>query len=118
MSAWPDEPDHFAEWLDRHAVETFDGFAPRLAFGRYLGDVLAAAEVRVESNEVVDLVPGRPARVSLDDGRVLAADVVVLATGRPAGTMPEPLCGRWPPCSATQTGPSSRMRGHRARSGG
>jgi uncharacterized NAD(P)/FAD-binding protein YdhS len=91
MSAWPDEPDHFAGWLERHGVETFDGFAPRLAYGRYLGDLLAEADVRLECNEVVDLVPGVPTRVALDDGRVLAADVVALATGRPPGTLPEPL---------------------------
>ena len=36
-------------------------------------------------------MPGTPARISLADGRVLAADVVALATGRPPGTMPEPL---------------------------
>ena len=64
---------------------------PRAAYGRYLGDVLAGADVRLEHGEVVWLAPGRPARVGLADGRVLAADGVALATGRPPGTMPESL---------------------------
>ena len=37
------------------------------------------------------LTLGAPLRLSLSDGRVLAADVVALATGRPPGTMPEQL---------------------------
>jgi uncharacterized NAD(P)/FAD-binding protein YdhS len=91
MSAWPDDPNHFCRWLDEHAVATFDGFAPRVAYGRYLGEILAAADVRLECAEVVWLMPGQPARVGLDDGRVLAADAVALAPGRPPGTMPESL---------------------------
>jgi uncharacterized NAD(P)/FAD-binding protein YdhS len=91
MSAWPERPDDLCRWLDEHGVAVFDGFAPRIAYGRYLGDVLACADVRLEHGEVVWLAPGRPARVGLADGRVLAADGVALATGRPPGTMPESL---------------------------
>jgi uncharacterized NAD(P)/FAD-binding protein YdhS len=91
MSAWPDDPEDLCRWLDRHAVATFEGFAPRVAFGRYLGDVLAAADVWLEPAEVVGLVSGTPHRVALADGRVLAADAVALATGRPPGTMPDAL---------------------------
>jgi uncharacterized NAD(P)/FAD-binding protein YdhS len=91
MSAWPDRPDDLCRWLERHGVADFDGFAPRVAYGRYLGDVLAGADVRLEHGEVVWLAPGAPSRVGLADGRVLAADGVALATGRPPGTMPESL---------------------------
>ena len=91
MSAFPDDPDHFTTWLDEHAVATFDGFAPRSAYGRYLLDVLRDAEVRLETAEVVRLEPGPPSRLTLSDGRVLAADAVALATGRPPGTIPESL---------------------------
>jgi uncharacterized NAD(P)/FAD-binding protein YdhS len=91
MSAWPDDPDDLVRWLEAHAVPTFDGFAPRQAYGRYLGDILAAADVRLERATVIALQPGRPARLTLDDGRVLAADAVALATGRPPGGLPESL---------------------------
>jgi uncharacterized NAD(P)/FAD-binding protein YdhS len=91
MSAWPDDPDHFCRWLDGRAVTLLKGFAPRLAYGRYLREQLAVAKVRVETAEVVGLVPGAPARLSLNDGRSLSADAVVLASGRPEGGMPESL---------------------------
>ncbi|HEY9302909.1 MAG TPA: FAD/NAD(P)-binding protein, partial [Mycobacterium sp.] len=91
MSAWPDDPDHFCRWLDERAVTPLESFAPRLAYGRYLRDQLAAADVRIEAAEVVGLTPGRPARLGLDDGRELSADAIVLATGRPKGGMPEAL---------------------------
>jgi uncharacterized NAD(P)/FAD-binding protein YdhS len=91
MSAWPDDPDHFCRWLDARAVTPVEGFAPRLAYGRYLREQLATADVRIEIAEVVGLEPGAPTRVRLNDGRSLPADAVVLATGRPAGGMPESL---------------------------
>lgn len=91
MSAWPDEPDDLVQWLEARAVETPDGFAPRAAFGRYLGEILEAADVWVESREATGLSVGAPHRVTLDDGRVLAADAVALATGRPAESIPEPI---------------------------
>src|SRR6478736_7926123 len=91
MSAWPDDPDHFCRWLDERAVTPMESFAPRLAYGRYLQEQLAGADVRIETAEAVGLVPGTPARVSLNDGRSLSADAVVLATGRPEGRMPESL---------------------------
>lgn len=40
MSAWPDDPDHFCRWLGDRAVATLEGFAPRLAYGRYLREQL------------------------------------------------------------------------------
>jgi uncharacterized NAD(P)/FAD-binding protein YdhS len=91
MSAWPDDPDHFCRWLDERAVTPVESFAPRLAYGRYLRDQLAVADVRIETAEVVGLVPGTPVRIALNDGRELSADAVVLAAGRPQGGMPEAL---------------------------
>ena len=91
MSAWPDDPDHFCRWLDDHGVTAPAGFAPRLAYRRYLQDQLAGAEVRMEAAEVVGLVPGASTQVKLSDGRSLSADAVVLASGRPEGGMPESL---------------------------
>ena len=60
MSVWPDDPDHFSRWLDERAVTPAESFAPRLAYGRYLQDQLAAADVRMETAEVVELTPGTP----------------------------------------------------------
>src|SRR5271156_5580938 len=73
MSAWPDDPDHFCRWLDERAVTPVETFAPRLAYGRYLRDQLAVADVRIETAEVVGLAPGTPVRIALNDGRKLSA---------------------------------------------
>jgi uncharacterized NAD(P)/FAD-binding protein YdhS len=91
MSAWPDDPDHFCRWLEERAVMPLQGFAPRLAYGRYLRDQLAVADARIETAQVVGLTPGTPVRIALGDGRELTADAVVLAAGRPEGGMPEAL---------------------------
>ena len=103
MSAWPDDPDHFCRWLDEHAVTAPDGFAPRLAYGRYLQEQLVDADVRIETAEVVGLVPGDSTQVKLSDGRSLTADAVVLASGRPDGGMPESLERAFAPVLAAGT---------------
>src|SRR3984885_7305679 len=91
MSVWPDDPDHFSRWLDERAVTPAESFAPRLAYGRYLQDQLAAADVRMETAEVIGLTPGQPARLALNDGRGLSADAGGLASGRPQSGMPDSL---------------------------
>lgn len=91
MSAWPDDPDHFCRWLDERAVTPAESFAPRLAYGRYLREQLAGADVRIETAEVVGLVPGASIQVKLSDGRSLSAHAVVLASGRPEGGLPDSL---------------------------
>ncbi|WP_099247070.1 FAD/NAD(P)-binding protein [Mycobacterium sp. shizuoka-1] len=103
MSAWPDDPDHFARWLDERAVPTFEGFAPRLAYGRYLREQLTAADVRIEKAAVVGVVPGTPTHVKLDDGRSVWADTVILAAGRPDGGMPDSLDRAFAPVLAADT---------------
>jgi uncharacterized NAD(P)/FAD-binding protein YdhS len=104
MSAWPDDPDHFCRWLDERAVTPLENFAPRLAYGRYLQEQLAVADVRIETAEVVGVVPGAPARVALSDGRSLSADAVVLASGRPEGGMPDSLERAFAPVLAASAG--------------
>lgn len=103
MSAWPDDPEHFARWLDHRAVTAAEGFAPRLAYGRYLQEQLAAADVRIETAEVLGLVPGATTQVKLNDGRTLSADTVVLASGRPDGGMPDSLERAFAPVLAADT---------------
>jgi uncharacterized NAD(P)/FAD-binding protein YdhS len=93
MSAYPDRPTHFLDWLRAQpGFEDAPGttFAPRMLYGRYVRDVLAAAEaqapggVRLERvrAEAVGLTPeATGGRVALADGRTVMAARVVLALG-------------------------------------
>jgi uncharacterized NAD(P)/FAD-binding protein YdhS len=84
MSADPDDPGHFVRW----AGTTADAFRPRAEYGRYLRSVLDEAAVahpgrlRVHRARVAAIGPD--GTVALDDGGVVHADHVVLATGGPA----------------------------------
>src|ERR1700727_3843129 len=51
VSVWPDDPDHFSRWLDERAGTPAASFAPRLAYGRYLQDQLAAPHAAIETTE-------------------------------------------------------------------
>ncbi|MGC4013379.1 MAG: FAD/NAD(P)-binding protein [Luteolibacter sp.] len=93
MSAFPDAPFHFHEWCQRkgRAVEP-SGFAPRLWYGEYLGEVLrdaalysrARLEVRREEVERIDRT-GAGFQIMTAGGEPLAAEAVVLAIGTPPG---------------------------------
>lgn len=88
MSALPDRPGDFVDWLAAHAPAFADpnGFAPRRLYGRYVQDRLAGVEeahpglirrirgeaVRIEGQSVI-----------LADGARLSGRAVVLATGNP-----------------------------------
>ena len=85
ISALPDQPDHFLNWLrENHApTATEKTFAPRVVFGRYIQSLLASTS-RVEQEIATVVVvrlhdPG--AVLTLDNGCELRADLVVLATG-------------------------------------
>jgi uncharacterized NAD(P)/FAD-binding protein YdhS len=100
MSAWPDEPHHFA---DRFAAEGGDrrGFAQRRLFGRYLEEVLAEAvkDGRAHVIGASAVNAGRHEghwRVDLDDGGTIAAQALVLAIGNqePEGLRPFEHAGR------------------------
>ncbi|MFC3712380.1 FAD/NAD(P)-binding protein [Sphingoaurantiacus capsulatus] len=89
MSALPDAPAHFADWLagrDRDACPT--AFVPRATYGAYLGDLLAEtagdAGTRLvrRRGEVVAIEPDSyGVTVVLADGLRERADAAVLATG-------------------------------------
>lgn len=110
MSAFPDEPGHFAAWAAERLGPLAPGaYLPRRLYGDYLCDVLATAArdaprgrcLERVRGEVVDVVPvgdavgtagargattdagaaGAAAAVLLADGRTIAADAVVLALG-------------------------------------
>jgi uncharacterized NAD(P)/FAD-binding protein YdhS len=99
MSAFPDLPTHFVDWLGNRTefesvppAELREQFVPRRVYGDYLRDLLfwharplaGPANVQVETieDEVVDLEPrGRGAVLALADGPPMEVDRVVLASG-------------------------------------
>jgi len=85
ISALPDQPNHFLEWLQKHydASMTGSDFAPRAVFGLYIQWLLSTVPgVKHRQTVVVDAdVVGHQVRLDLADGTMLLADAVVLATG-------------------------------------
>jgi uncharacterized NAD(P)/FAD-binding protein YdhS len=85
ISALPDQPDHFLNWLrenyDQTATEK--AFAPRAVYGRYMQSLLTSASlVEQEIATVVDIrLQGSGGVLTLDNGCELRADLIVLATG-------------------------------------
>ncbi|MEO7365657.1 MAG: FAD/NAD(P)-binding protein, partial [Sphingomicrobium sp.] len=81
MSAWPDDPGHFArEFGDPR------GFAERRFFGGYLRRVLDAAvtlgQVEIVASKAMHAVRGAEGwHVTLEDGETVAAQALALATG-------------------------------------
>jgi uncharacterized NAD(P)/FAD-binding protein YdhS len=96
MSAYPDEPDHFLQWLDRNgglagnpAGNRFR-FVPRLTFGKYLESELIALAGRSDNHDRFASVRGEAVgilrtaagvTVSLDNHRRITGDAAVVATG-------------------------------------
>ena len=85
MSAWAGDPNHFAE---RYESEGGDrrGFAQRRLYGRYMGDIArkaaASGHMRVLHASATGARRDNGSwRVELDDGSVVKADLLVVATG-------------------------------------
>src|SRR5260370_17739678 len=99
MSAFPDMPDHFLQWLrtrseyeDGPELELRERFIPRMVYGDYLRGLMqqhfrtpvqsALEQTDLIEGEAVDVVPERHhALVYLADGRKVWTEKVVLATG-------------------------------------
>jgi uncharacterized NAD(P)/FAD-binding protein YdhS len=85
ISALPDKPDHFLNWLRRNhdPAATEKTFAPRAVFGRYIQSLLkSTSQVEQEIATVVDVRrQDSGAVLTLDNGCELRADLIVLATG-------------------------------------
>jgi uncharacterized NAD(P)/FAD-binding protein YdhS len=85
ISALPDQPDHFLNWLRKNhdPAATEKTFAPRAVFGRYIQSLLASAGPIVQEIATVHDVrlDDDGAVLALDNGCKLRADLVVLATG-------------------------------------
>ncbi len=98
MSGYPDAPDHFASWYEQRGGSA-ESFAPRMVFGDYVVEQLAAAGEGLEivRGEAVDV---EGSDVLLAGGERIAADAVVLAPGNlppatPRGIDPAALGRRW-----------------------
>ncbi len=101
MSAFPDEPGHFADWLARRGEGGPAEFAQRKLYGAYLEELLDAASVeagdrlRIDRQEAVDIVSsGGREMVRLRSGDSIEADKAILALGNlepdvPPGIAPE-----------------------------
>ncbi|GAA2215953.1 FAD/NAD(P)-binding protein [Nonomuraea monospora] len=93
MSALDDDPDHLRAWARTEGVHAYD-YLPRAVYGRYLREVLAAAEDpparplhRVTATAVA---LDADHTVRLSDGGRIGGDAVVLALGNRS---PAPLPG-------------------------
>ena len=110
MSAYPDRPTHFQDWLAVQTGQPADpfSFAPRWVYGDYLQAELraaaqsadAAGRLTLVGDEVVEVVRtggrliGRLI-VRLALGRAMQADTVVLATGHGAPMEVVPRAARF-----------------------
>lgn len=57
MSAFPDDPDHFTRWAHaRDPAVTGGSFLPRLVYGAYLEQLIAAHNVTCLSEQVLDTI--------------------------------------------------------------
>lgn len=88
LSAWSDDPTHFAKWASGRGVAPASGFLPRSTYGTYLSSLTADVEhIRAS---VVDVSPwGGKVRVGLSTGERFSADRVVLAPGASPSTWPD-----------------------------
>jgi uncharacterized NAD(P)/FAD-binding protein YdhS len=85
MSAWADDPDHFARCFEAQGGDR-RGFAERRLFGRYLGEILgdAVASGKAKIAEAPAISAHRANgewSISLDTGQRIQAQALVLAVG-------------------------------------
>jgi uncharacterized NAD(P)/FAD-binding protein YdhS len=97
MSAFPDDPGHFARWADVSGAT----FAPRAVYGAYLSAILAEAEARapmrlrrIAASASSVRLEDDGACVELQDADPVQADHVVLALGNFRPQTP-PVAGGW-----------------------
>lgn len=88
MSALPDSPDHFTDWLKRQGLGQEGSFATRRDYGAYLSAMLdevrgqASDRLTIVTDEAVDLrLREDGAHIALRSGGGVDADIVALAPG-------------------------------------
>lgn len=101
ISARADAPDDFSDWLARgRGGDQSARFAPRRVYGAYLEDMLhnaarqnRGALTRLRGKAESCRRENEHWRVTLESGRVIEADAVVLALGAPPARAPRPFAG-------------------------
>ena len=88
MSALPDQPAHFAQWLKARESGQDTSFATRRTYGRYLRDLLdeavgdAGDRLRLVEDEAIDIVlADLGASIRLRSGLRVDAEIAVIAPG-------------------------------------
>ena len=97
MSAFPDDPGHFARWLAARPTPDAacgdDGFAPRRLYRDYLADLidplLRSGQLRCVQAEArrLEVVPDG-VEVACSDASVIRGDAAVVATGNEGPSLP------------------------------
>jgi uncharacterized NAD(P)/FAD-binding protein YdhS len=100
MSVFPDDPDHFLDWLrNRPDTSALDGasFVTRRTYGNYLQSLLRDVACSERAAGRLYLVPdtaqalkrvGERFAISLGVGKELTVDAAILATGNPSPQHP------------------------------
>lgn len=95
MSAFPDQPAHFVDWLKHRDIGADATFATRQTFGTYLRSLLEEAQrdagdrLAIMLDRAVDLaLMATGCVLTLETGRQVPADMVALATGNLAPRTP------------------------------
>jgi uncharacterized NAD(P)/FAD-binding protein YdhS len=99
MSAFPDDPGHFARWAEARLGPLPAGsYLPRPLYGAYVRSVLGEAERSAARGRAIERVEGEGVdarvepggvRLQLADGRTEVCDQVVLALGSPRCPRPD-----------------------------
>jgi uncharacterized NAD(P)/FAD-binding protein YdhS len=119
MSAFPDDPDHFWNWLQANGYRGEDRFCflPRLVYGRYLGSLIEGRLVETDPRvrwirEAVTGLNERDGSVTLrlSGSETAVFDMVVLCCGYEASeTLEAPFVSPWEDSSLWNTAPDSTI---------
>jgi uncharacterized NAD(P)/FAD-binding protein YdhS len=104
MSAYPEAPDHFLNWLRANEPALTDlkirdaapaDFVPRASYGRYLSSLLdhslrSNGRISIVARRVVDIQSGDGVTLAFEDGATMRARSCVLAVGNEAPA--DPTC--------------------------